>query len=138
MSKRQWILLLLFAVGLSRYGLYYSGLPFNQWVLGPLTHTFTFSSSLSEAKLIKINLQNEAAEFPLFMSEWSRESNFGQFVGRAKIAALIGFMKHQNTSERIIRLRKWYYCDSQTKSIQLLERRNAGENFIQLFALNCD
>lgn len=138
MSKRRWLLLLLFLVGLSRYGLYYSGLPFNQWVLGPLTHTFTFSSSLSEAKLIKFNMQNEPSEFPLFMSEWSRESNFGQFVGRAKIAALIGFMRHQNANAQIIRLRKWYYCDSQTKSIQLLERRKASDNFNELFQLNCD
>ena len=130
--------MLLLLVGLSRYGLYYLGLPFNQWALGPLTHTFTFSSSLSEAKLIKLNLQGEASEFPLFMSEWSRESGFGQFVGRAKIAALIGFMKHQNTNEQIIRLRKWYYCDSQTKSIQVLERRRPSENFNSLFILDCD
>jgi hypothetical protein len=135
---RRWLLILLFLLGLVRYILYYTNNPFNRWILGPFTHTFSFSSALSEAKLIKVNPAGEAIEYPLRVENWNRDANFGFFVGRAKIAGLIGLMRHQNSDPQVIRLRKLYHCDSNTQRIKLLERRSAQEDFSQLFSVSCD
>lgn len=134
---RKLLIITLILCGLLRLTLYYSGLPYNSITLGPLTHTFTFASSLSEAELVVSKTNGETLTQPLKIKSWDLSSNFGFFVRRAKISSLLGFVPLENLRPDVLRLRKHYLCNQETSSIFLKTRRYSTEDFSQLFRLDC-
>ena len=106
-------------------------------MLGPLTHTFTFASSLSEAELTVKKTTGEMIMTPLKVNTWDTSSDFGFFVRRAKMSSLLGFSRDQNLNPQVVRLRKLYWCHSEIESILLKTRRYSSEDFHDLFRLDC-